>query len=185
MRRPTRPQRLLEELSARQRHDPTDPTVRLAVRLRARGACEYCLLPTVGQFHVDHVIPLARWREYAAGRLRAVEPVPLRQGPDHLDNLAWCCPFCNTAKADHVASRSGRVRTRLFDPRRDHWQQHLSFVHNYLFLVGVTDIGRTTEEVLGLNDSRLGGPLGTRHDLILVGRYPPRWARAWLDSGEP
>jgi hypothetical protein len=28
------------------------------VRLRANDACEYCLHPTVGQFHIDHIISL-------------------------------------------------------------------------------------------------------------------------------
>jgi hypothetical protein len=41
------------------------------------------------------------------------------------------------------------------------------------------------EQALGLNEPRLGGPLGTRHDAILVGRYPPHWARPWLVSAEP
>jgi hypothetical protein len=43
----------------------------------------------------------------------------------------------------------------------------------YLFIVGMTDVGRATVVGLGFNDARLEGPLGARHDGILGGRYPP------------
>lgn len=72
--------------------------VRLAVRLRAGDSCEYCFLPTVGRFQIDHIIPPVHWAEYSAGRIRLVAPVPVRRGPHHLDNYAWSCPFCNAAK---------------------------------------------------------------------------------------
>lgn len=176
---------LLRELAGRTRHDPHDEYVRLAVRLRARDAWEYCLLPTAGAFHVDHVIPPALWNSYVAGRLSPVRYRPGRLGPDHLDNFAWSCPFCNIAKGQEVAFRLGRRTSRLFDPRLDRWREHFVFVHNYLFIVGLPGIGQATEKALGFNDQRLGGPLGTRHDATLVGRYPPVWARSWLVSGEP
>jgi hypothetical protein len=154
------------------------------VRLRARDACEYCLLPTTGQFQIDHIIPPALWDDYLAGRLQPLRPAPGRRGPDHLGNFAWCCPFCNTAKGQQVTQRVGRRGFRLFDPRRDRWPEHFVFVHHYLFIVGLPGIGQATERALGFNEPRPGGPLGTRHDAILVGRYPPPWARAWLISAE-
>jgi hypothetical protein len=158
----------------------------LAVRLRARDACEYCLAPTAGLFHVDHVVPAALWPAYRAGRLPGLRPRPGRRGPDHLDNLAWSCPFCNAAKGQRVTGRAGGGRPgRLFDPRRDRWPDHFAFVHRYLFVVGISRIGRITERALGLNDARVGGPLGTRHDAILVGRYPPSWATRWLVTTAP
>ena len=153
--------------------------------MRARDACEYCLLPTSGQFHVDHVIPPTVWQDYVAGSLPSVRPTPARRGPHHLDNFAWCCPFCNTAKGHQVSRRSGRRLYRLFDPRHDRWPEHFAFVHGYLFIVGLAGIGRATEEALRFNDPRLDGPLGTRHDAILVGRYPPAWARLWLVPADP
>jgi hypothetical protein len=154
----------------------------LAVRLRARDACEYCLLPTSGQFQIDHIIPPALWHDYLAGRLRPIQTASERTGPDHVGNFAWCCPFCNTAKGQQVTHRVGRRTARLFYPRRDRWSEHFVFVHNYLFIVGLPGIGQATEQALRLNDPRLGGPLGTRHDAVLVGRYPPPWARAWIVS---
>ncbi len=88
---------LLRELAGRGHHDPHDETVRLAVRLRARDCCEYCLLTTIGQFHVDHIVPSSLWRAYAVGNLSPLRPHAGRRGPDHLDNYAWSCPFCNAA----------------------------------------------------------------------------------------
>ena len=170
---------LLQELATHERHAPHNPQVRLAVRLRARDACEYCLLPTLGEFHVDHIIPRSRWSDYCAGRLRAPRPTTTRRGPDHLDNFAWCCPFCNTVKGPQVASRVGAGLVRLFDPRRDQWPEHFVFLHQFLLIAGVSPIGRASERALRLNDPSHGGPLGARHELILAGRYPPSWALSW------
>jgi hypothetical protein len=176
---------LLRNLAGQARHDIRSTAVCLAVRLRARDACEYCLLPTAGQFQIDHIIPPLLWAEYVAGRLRSVRPARARRGPDHLDNFAWCCPFCNAAKSRPITHRAGRRFYRLFDPRRDRWSNHFVFAHNYLFIVGLPGIGQATEQALGFNDPRLGGPLGTRHDAVLVGRYPPPWARPWIALTEP
>jgi len=123
-------QDLLAQLETRQRHDPHDTLVRLAVRLRARDACEYCLLPAKGLFHVDHIIPPDLWIDYAAGNVPGLTPVPERRDPDHLDNLAWCCPFCNGSKA-----RRGGQSQRLFDPRRDTWQEHVTFMRSQSYTV--------------------------------------------------
>lgn len=170
---------LLGELEGQERNDPHDEQVRLAIRLRARDACEYCLMPTTGQFHVDHIIPSSRWEEYVDGRLPEIPTEGPRRGPDHLDNSAWACPFCNVAKGQATGHRVGRNTYRLFDPRLDHWEEHFVFLHNYLLIVGESHIGEATERALQFNDSRINGPLGTRHDAILVGRYPPIWAQGW------
>jgi hypothetical protein len=139
-------------------------------------------MPTAGQFHVDHIVPPALWLDYAAGRIDAVPPIEGRRGPDHLDNFAWSCPFCNSAKRDRVAHAAGRVVSRLYDPRRDRWPEHFAFFHRYLFVVGLTAIGTATERTLAFNDSRLGGPLGTRHEAVLRRHYPPPWAHTWQGS---
>jgi hypothetical protein len=144
---------LLQELEGQVRNNPHDERVRLAVRLRALDACEYCLMPTTGQFHVDHIIPSSQWEDYLGSRLREVPPDLPRRGPDHLDNFAWACPFCNVTKRQRVAQRVVRHTYRLFDPRRDRWQEHFVFLHNYLFIVGVSDIGEGTEQALRFNDS--------------------------------
>jgi len=73
-----------------------------------------------------------------------------------------------------------RVHGSLWLYHGDAWSQHFAFLHNYLYVVGITPLGLATEKALGFNDGRLGGPLATRHDTILKRRYPPRWARPLL-----
>jgi hypothetical protein len=171
------PEAVLQQLAGRTRHGTRDPLVRLAARLRARDVCEYCLLPTLGRFQIDHVIPPSRWPDYVAGRIGGLAPALGRGGPHHLDNYAWACPFCNAAKSRQVAYRLGRRSHRLFDPRRDRWTDHFGFVHHHLLIVGLSVIGAATIEALRMNDSRLDGALGPRHLAILQGWYPPDWAR--------
>ncbi len=62
----------LSLLVERVTHDADDAIVRNAVQLRARDVCEYCLMPTYGQYHVDHIIPKARWTAYTAKALPLV-----------------------------------------------------------------------------------------------------------------
>ena len=69
---------------------------------------------------------------------RQHRPLPGRQGPDHVDNFAWCCPFCNLSKAQRVEQTVGQASHRLFDPRRDRWNEHMRLAPGYLFVVGVT-----------------------------------------------
>jgi len=153
---------LIRQVEDDGRNDPHDAVVRQVVRLRARDVCEYCLQPTVGQFQVDHVIPAALWSDYMAGRLNAaIQPIENRRGPDHLDNLAWCCPFCNVGKSQRVVYRVGARTMRLFDPRYNLWTDHFTFTNHYLFIAGVTPIGVATQRALGFNAGELSGPLGT------------------------
>jgi len=53
---------------------------------------------------------------------------------------------------------------------------------HYLLIVGLPGIGQATEQAVGLNDAPLGGLLGPRRDAILLGSYPPAWARSWRVS---
>ncbi|MBI3972249.1 MAG: HNH endonuclease [Chloroflexi bacterium] len=174
---------LFDALAAYPGHDVHDDIVRLVVRLRARDACEYCLLPTVGQFHVDHIVPPGLWDAYAAGRIPTVTPRTGRSGPEHLDNFAWCCPFCNGGKGQRVSRRVGAHAYGLYDPRADRWAEHFVFFHNFLTIIGLTGIGHATEAALRFNTGGLQGPLGPRHEAIVAGRYPPTWARGWSVTG--
>jgi hypothetical protein len=137
-------------------------------------------MPTSGGFQVDHIIPPALWAAYIAGDLRASAIGRIATGPHHVANFAWCCSFCNRAKAQKVEQRVGQRVSRLLNPRRDRWSTHFVFVHNYLFIAGLTAVGRATVLALGFNDARLDGPLGPRHDAILSGNYPPPWASSRL-----
>lgn len=159
-------------------HDPHNSDVREVVRLRANDACEYCLLPTTSKFEVEHIIPRHLWDNYLADLLPGVRLRRRRHGPDHLDNFAWSCPFCNRAKGDRV----GQGRTRFFDPRYDRWPRHFIFpsATGYIVIAGATPIGHVTAGPSGLdfNAGGLEGPMVTRHLAIQAGTYPPLWARA-------
>ena len=169
---------LLESLALQPSHDPSNDLVRAAVQMRARDACEYCLMPTRGMFHLDHIVPISRWKEYLTGGL-LVHPINSAREPDHLDYFAWSCAYCNESKGNRVSGRVGRRSFRLFHPRRDRWDDHFFFVDGHLHIAGATDTGEATEQVLAFNSGRRGGPAAARHRAILDGIYPPSWARGW------
>ena len=169
----------LEALQARAQNNPHDASVRQIAAARARDACEYCLLPTLGEFHIEQIIPRVRWDLYVRGEVPGLPPLDGRRGPDHLDNFAWACPFCNEAKGQQVTRRVGGRVTRLFDPRHDHWDEHFAFTDLFLFIAGGPGIGDATVRALRFNDARPRARLSARHKQIMSGAYPPSWARAW------
>src|SRR6266446_2074230 len=117
-------------------------TLRVAVRRRADGRCEYCLLtdllPHLVCFHLEHI----RARRHG--------------GPASLDNLAWACPRCNERKGTNLSGvdpDTNRV-VQLFNPRRDVWARH--FAWEGVRIRGLTPAGRATGWLLELNsDERL------------------------------
>lgn len=126
------------------------------VRRRARYRCEYCRLPqsaVPNRHQVDHII------------------AEQHEGDDDPTNLALACMHCNRHKGPNIAGRDPVTRelTRLFDPRRDRWRQH--FAWQGAILVGLSAIGRTTVQVLAINDDVL---VKVRTALIAEGRFPPR-----------
>jgi 5-methylcytosine-specific restriction endonuclease McrA len=176
-------ERRIAALRRRRIHSPDNRDVRAVVRLRAHDTCEYCLLPTTGMFHVEHIIPRSLWDGYVHGRLPGVPSQPGRGGPDHIDNYAWSCPYCNGRKGERVSLDIGQRAVRFFDPRYDVWPDHFTFLagSKYLFLDGLSPEGRATAQGLGFNEGGTDGPLGTRHVRILDSDYPPSWARSAYD----
>lgn len=103
------------------------------VRDRATGLCEYFRLPQgydLLPFQCDHIIA----RKHG--------------GADDLSNLSWSCFSCNNYKGPNIAGIDpiGLQLVRLFHPRSDVWSQH--FHYNGPVLLGHSEIGRTTIEVL-------------------------------------
>jgi 5-methylcytosine-specific restriction endonuclease McrA len=170
---------LFEQLERWPHHPSTSELVRRAVLLRAFDVCKHCLDTSGIGFHIDHVIPVSRWADYAAGRIPWLVEGKMRRGPHHLENYAWCCASCNASSGNRTSARSGTEVARLFNPRRDIWHEHFAFRHRYLHITGISLIGRAREQVRRFNDARLGGSIGPRHEAILDGRYPPPWARGW------
>jgi hypothetical protein len=112
-----------------------DESARLLVTERARRRCEYCLVheDDAGFPHqIDHVIS----RKHG--------------GSSGIGNLAYACIVCNRYKGTDIASidRSGRP-IRLFDPRRDSWDEH--FELDGPVIQPLTAIGEVTARLLRLN----------------------------------
>jgi hypothetical protein len=107
------------------------------VRARARERCEYCLMPQSAidlPFPIDHIIASQHGG-------RTVE-----------ENLALACTRCNLRKGPNIAGLDpdSGVLCRLFNPRQDAWPDH--FHWDGPALRGITAIGRTTIQVLGMNE---------------------------------
>src|SRR4051812_3349071 len=106
------------------------------VRRRAGEMCEYCRMAAWlydQPFHIDHIIS----RKHG--------------GPTRSENLALACLDCNAFKGTDIAGIDEHTSQlcRLFDPRRDRWDEH--FAWNGPVLVGKTPEGRTTVRLLNIN----------------------------------
>jgi hypothetical protein len=115
-----------------------DEATRLAVIERAADRCEYCRLPVahvLTPFQVDHII------------------AKKHRGMDDLSNLAYACLRCNLHKQTDLTGIDERTKklTKLFHHRRHKWERHFRF--DGPRLVGRTAVGRTTVQVLAMNDA--------------------------------
>jgi hypothetical protein len=112
-------------------------SLRELVWQRAGGRCEYCHLPqalTVLPHELDHIV------------------AQQHRGLTTAENLCLACALCNCHKGPNLAGLdpiTGTL-TRLFHPRHDDWHAH--FRWNGAILEGLTAIGRTTIDVLAIND---------------------------------
>ena len=116
-----------------------DATTRDLVRERAGERCEYCRLHQRNNellHHVEHIV------------------AKQHGGSDDPDNLALSCHRCNLHKGPNLTGidpLTGKI-TPLFHPRRDLWSEH--FVFEGVRIEGISATGRTTVQVLTLNDAR-------------------------------
>lgn len=113
-----------------------DERLRREVRERAGSRCEYCRIPQSADqlpFQVDHII------------------AEVHHGQTAPTNLAWSCFDGNVYKGTNLAGidPDTNVIVRLFHPRNDHWGEHFRWLGPQL--VGRTEIGRATVDVLRLN----------------------------------
>ena len=132
--------------------------LRLLVRERAQGCCEYCLSQeshaTQG-FSIEHIHP------FNAG------------GDAPADHLALACQGGNNFKYNKTTAHdpvSGQV-VPLFHPRRDPWHEHFVWNADCTLIIGLTPIGRATITALSLNRE---GVINLRRLLLLTGKHPPR-----------
>jgi hypothetical protein len=118
---------------------------------RADGKCEYCQLPqeaSVLPHGLDHI----RARKH--------------HGLTTMENTCLACAYCNGAKGSNVAGydlKTGEL-VPLFNPRSDVWDEH--FFWRSSVLVGKTAVGRTTIDVLRIND-----PERVEHRRLLAAQY--------------
>jgi hypothetical protein len=111
------------------------------VRQRAKNCCEYCGLSQDFEplpFHIEHIIP----RQHG--------------GKSSAENLALACHHCNLHKGTNLSGLDPKTEklTRLFHPRLDDWDEH--FANRDGEIIGLTAIGRTTANLLRMNeDGRL------------------------------
>ncbi len=106
---------------------------------RAEHRCEYCHAPELVfnfPFEVEHIVPL------------------YRGGASTDANWALACRSCNLRKGVQITSvdPSSGTEIRLFDPRQDHWVDHLRADLETGELIGLTAIGRATVAALRMND---------------------------------
>lgn len=111
--------------------------VREQVKGRAEQRCEYCCKPegiSPYPHHIDHIIS----RKHG--------------GSSELDNLAWACFQCNTAKSSDIASYDATTCaiTPLYHPRQQKWNDHFEF--DGAIIVGKTPFGRATIQALKMNE---------------------------------
>ena len=127
--------------------------IRDFVKRRANHCCEYCLMPEDRMplaHEIDHVIAVKH------------------RGPTMASNLALACFACSRHKSCNISGidpKTGAI-VRLFHPRRHKWSAH--FRWDGPVLVGRTDIGRTTIEVLEIN---LSNRIAFRQTLIDEGVF--------------
>ncbi|MEO0895439.1 MAG: HNH endonuclease signature motif containing protein [Bacteroidota bacterium] len=139
---------------------------RKAVSERAMGMCEYCLMHEDDgffTFHIDHIISLKHG------------------GTNELDNLCLACMFCNGNKSSDIGTilLPGDRFIRLYNPRKDKWQDHFTFDKDEGILQAKTDIGRATIKVLEMNKK---DRCMERESLAKLDRYLPEVASTYLDN---
>ncbi|MEO8397511.1 MAG: HNH endonuclease signature motif containing protein [Chloroflexota bacterium] len=128
-------------------------SLRLQVRKRANGRCEYCRKPdgiSAYPHHADHIVAVKH------------------NGQTELDNLAWACFQCNTNKGSDLTTFDPGTNTlvRLFNPRTQSWDDHFDF--NITMIVGKTAVGRATIQLLQMNHTE---QVETRQRLMRAGLW--------------
>ena len=131
--------------------------IRVRVRERARGLCEYCRIEeasTGHEFTLDHVAPESRG------------------GPTTPENLAYACIGCNVRKSNRTHARDpidGEIAP-LFNPRLQRWRDHFCWSADTRLILGLTPTGRATVVALSLNRPLL---IAYRILMIRNGIHPP------------
>lgn len=127
------------------------------IERRAEYRCEYCqcwAAYSAQSFVLEHIIPVAKG------------------GKTILDNLCLACGGCNGHKytKTEAVDPVSKIIVPLFHPRTNHWTEHFCWSDDYLYLIGLTPIGRATVIALQMNRA---GVINVRTLLLAVGKHPP------------
>lgn len=131
--------------------------LRRRVAEQSRHRCGYCLTQeiVVGRpMELDHLLPRSLG------------------GPTTEDNLWLACSLCNEHKSNRVLvidPQSG-IQVRLFNPRKQRWQEHFEWAESGTRIDGTTDVGRATVAALRLNRPSL---VLARGLWVAAGWHPP------------
>lgn len=131
-------------------------TLKQAIKIRAKYCCEYCLTPeyfSPDPFENDHIQPSSK------------------DGDNDFENYAFSCSGCNGFKFNAIEAidpASAQV-VRLYNPRKDIWNEHFCWDENFTVLLGISPIGRATVFKLKLNRT---GLINLRVALRTVGEFP-------------
>ncbi len=125
---------------------------------RADGRCEYCKSLqkySPQSFHIEHITP------FSLGGLTV------------LVNLAFSCGGCNNIKYIKIEGIDPITGNKipLFHPRLDEWSENFEWSSDYLSMIGITAVGRTTVETLRLNREEL---INLRMITKLTKEHPPK-----------
>ena len=132
----------------------------IALRKRVHShfleCCGYCKTQeylTAVTFEVEHIVPRSPG------------------GASEFDNLCLACPSCNRFKSNRVqgVSEDGQ-ECRLFHPHKDLWLEHFDWSVNGTLIVGLTEIGHATIQLLRMNRPAL---IEVRSLWVLLGKHPP------------
>lgn len=124
------------------------------------GYCEYCLHPesySTDYYQFDHIQPI------------------FEGGKNELCNIARSCGRCNIIKSQKTHAFdpiTGKVFP-LYNPRKDIWTEHFEWSDDQLLIYGLTEIGRTTIEMLQLNRE---SAINLRKLLKIIELHPPKFS---------
>jgi hypothetical protein len=113
------------------------------------------------------------WLTHLNLLIASISYLKVKDGDDDVENLACACGGCNGSKYNktHAADPFDGTIVPLFHPRKMSWYDHFIWSPDFLYVIGITEIGRTTVEALYLN--RIG-LVNFRRALLKLGIHPPK-----------
>ncbi len=131
--------------------------LRVKIRTQANNQCGYCRSLqkyVLGILEIEHIIPKALG------------------GSDDEENLWLACRLCNNFKGTqtHAIDPITNHRVQLFNPRKQKWSRHFTWIDDGINIIGLTACGRATVIALQLNNIYA---TTVRQAWVSAGWHPP------------